>query len=119
MVGSYFTSKGISLVIYSSASIKKRDILRRYHLHILFQKLNIFFSLGVILQIVGIIYYGHKQVSQSSSEALEQTWAAVTSFSSDSNIVIASFVIFFGGIAGTLLGYLFNIYLIIGNFVLV
>ncbi|KAI9017742.1 hypothetical protein BC832DRAFT_45438 [Gaertneriomyces semiglobifer] len=43
------------------ASIQKREMMRRYHLFILFLKLNIYFSIGIVAQMACAYAYSSKQ----------------------------------------------------------
>jgi hypothetical protein len=45
----------------NGASLLKRKLLKRYHLFILFLKLDVFFACGIITQMIGALYYYNKQ----------------------------------------------------------
>ena len=54
---------GLSLIQKNGASLHKKNMLQRYHAYILLLKLNIFFSCGIIIQMVGALYYYNKQAN--------------------------------------------------------
>ena len=56
---------GWSLLQKNGASLHKKKLLKRYHLFILFLKLNIFFFCGIIIQMIGAVYYYGKQAESN------------------------------------------------------
>jgi hypothetical protein len=52
---------GWRLIHQNGASLHKMKLLKRFHLFILLMKLNVFFSCGIIIQMVGAVFYYYKQ----------------------------------------------------------
>ena len=64
-------------------------MLRRYHLFLVCLKMNIFFSAGILLQMLGVTYYTRKYDSQNmGAEAVVQASQEVSQ-----NVVIPSIVV--------------------------
>lgn len=70
---------GWRLLQKNGASLHKRNLLKRYHLFILLMKLNVFFSCGIIIQMIGAVYYYQKQavIDMESTKSLSK-YAVVT-----------------------------------------
>ena len=70
IVNAYFCRKsyqqyGWSVFETQGADLRKKRILQRYHLYMLFLKINGYFFLGVVMQYVGILYFVGKNRSDN------------------------------------------------------
>ncbi|KAI8613491.1 hypothetical protein BC830DRAFT_473954 [Chytriomyces sp. MP71] len=64
---------GWSLYQVQGASIKRKWIITRYHLFILLLKLNIYFTLGFVAQMVAAFYYSEKGITDREA-LLARPW---------------------------------------------
>ena len=68
-------------------------MLRRYHLFILFLKLNIFFCVGIVFQILGVIYYNQKYDKLVLSRIVDLDSVTDVSQSTTQLVIVPSCVI--------------------------
>ncbi|TPX34473.1 hypothetical protein SmJEL517_g02904 [Synchytrium microbalum] len=83
---------GWSIWMAHGASLRKRATLQRYHFFILFLKLNIFFLLGIVLQVFVAEYWQAK-------------WKNSTTFSLRTVLIPTLVILFLGMILWYILGY--------------
>ena len=61
-----FQQYGWSVFETQGADLRKRRMLQKYHLYMLFLKINGYFFLGVVMQYVGILYFVGKNRADNS-----------------------------------------------------
>ncbi|KAJ3111220.1 hypothetical protein HDU96_005898, partial [Phlyctochytrium bullatum] len=63
-----YQAYGWSIYQIQGASVMKRKMLQRYHIFILLLKLNIYFTLGIVAQLVSASYYEQKHSFDQNSQ---------------------------------------------------